>query len=373
LDVPFGGAKGGIRVDPKKLSQSEKSRIVRAYTGELCAFNVIGPAIDVPAPDMGSGPQEMAWIRDTYQLLNRGEVDASGVVTGKPVEVGGIDGRMEATGLGVFYGIKHLLSRIDELHDHNIQSRGIEGKTVVIQGFGNVGYHSAKFFSEVTKVIAIAERDGYVFNEQGIDVEALKKHFDSTKSIRNFSGAKTFDNAAEALELDCDILIPAAKELVINRDNMTRIKANLIGEAANGPLSYEADEYLSQKGVVILPDLFLNAGGVCVSYFEWLKNLNHVRWGRMTRRLEGERGAAFVKILEREGIKVDAATARLVTEGASERDFAHNALADSMILALDQLIAIAKKHNCDMRTAAMTSSVTKVARVLSISGYAFSE
>lgn len=225
-------------------------------------------------------------------------------------------------------------------------------------------------------MICIAEYDGFVLNADGLDIDALKAHFDKAGTILGFEGGtsvKRKDVTAEnePLCMECDILIPAAKELVINKDNMTRIKAKVIGEAANGPLSFEADEYLSNKGVVVLPDLFLNAGGVCVSYFEWLKNLNHVRWGRMTKRLDGQRGRAVVDTLLDNGIKVSDETADLLFHGASEREFAHSALADSMYDALHQIVENAVKYKVDLRTAAMTSSVQKVAKVMGLSGNVF--
>jgi len=368
LDVPFGGAKGGIRINPKLLSASELERIVRAYVVELVSFNAIGPGIDVPAPDMGSGPREMGWIRDTYQMLNRGNVDGAGVVTGKPREVGGIDGRVEATGLGVYFGIKHFLDRVADYR--NDISVGIKGKTVVIQGFGNVGYHAAKYMSRDCKVLAIAEHDGYIHNPKGIDVELLREHFIKTGSIRNFSGAKTYDKSQEALEIDCDILIPAAKEMVITEKNMKNIKAKLIGEAANGPLSFEANNYLIKNGTIIIPDLYLNAGGVVVSYFEWLKNLNHVRWGRLTRRMEGNRGRTIAEYINKvTPLSPDAQ--KLISEGATERDFVASGLEDSMIDGLTQLLNISKKENVDFRTAAMMNSIQKVARVWNINSNVF--
>lgn len=232
--------------------------------------------------------------------------------------------------------------------------------------------------SSETTVIAIAEHDGYIYNEKGLDIDALKKHFDSNGTVCGFQGATTIkskditpDN--DPLGLECDILIPAAKELVITQENMERIKAKIIGEAANGPLSFEADEYLSNKGVIILPDLYLNAGGVCVSYFEWLKDLNHVRWGRMTRRLDGQRGQAIVDAFVSGGINIGENTASLISQGASEKDFAHSALADCMIDALDGIIKNALEYKIDLRTAAMTSSVEKVSKVIKLSGNVFAQ
>jgi len=327
---------------------------------------------------MGTGPQEMAWIRDTYQLLSRSDINAAGVVTGKPVEVGGIHGRTEATGLGVYYGVRHLFDHIDRF-PHTQLKKGLTKDTrVVIQGFGNVGYHSAKFFSADARIICIAEYDGYVFNADGLDIDALKKHFDATGSVTGFAGAKTvlsgdITDANDPLALECEVLIPAAKEMVIHKDNMKRIKAKVIGEAANGPLTFEADEYLSGQGTVILPDLFLNAGGVCVSYFEWLKNLNHVRWGRMTHRLDGQRGLAVVDALKSGGLKISDKSVEILTQGASEKEFAHSALADSMMDALDQVMDKALEHKVDLRTAAMATSVGKVYNVMKLSGNVFTQ
>jgi len=384
LDVPYGGAKGGIRVNPRKLSINEKERIIRAYTAELVSFQCIGPAIDVPAPDMGTSAQEMAWIRDTYQLLKREDINAAGVVTGKPVEVGGIDGRTEATGLGVYYGIKHLMDRItglNKLNNNYFKQNGLNKNIkIVIQGFGNVGYYCSKYFNQDAKIIAIIEYDGYIYNSNGIDVDKLKKYYDKQGTILGFDGAekciKTQDIKEEKddpMGIECDILIPAAKELVINKSNMHLINCKIIGEAANGPLSFEADEYLSNKGVIIVPDLYLNAGGVCVSYFEWLKDLNHVRWGRMTRRLDGQRGRAIVDAIVGGGLKISEETINLITEGASEKDFAHSALADQMIDSLDQIIENSQKYDIDLRTSAMTTSVQKVSKVLQLSGNVFAQ
>eukprot|EP00484_Ammonia_sp_Unknown_P018805 CAMPEP_0197049268 /NCGR_PEP_ID=MMETSP1384-20130603/24448_1 /TAXON_ID=29189 /ORGANISM="Ammonia sp." /LENGTH=514 /DNA_ID=CAMNT_0042481521 /DNA_START=189 /DNA_END=1733 /DNA_ORIENTATION=+ len=379
LDVPYAGGKGGIRVNPRKLTTAEKERVIRAYTAELVSFRAIGPGIDVPAPDMGTGPQEMAWIADTYQLLERENINARGVVTGKPVEVGGINGRTEATGLGVYYGVKHLMDRIGDF-PHLKMSPGLnKNKTVVIQGFGNVGYYSAKYFSQDATIIAIIEYDGVVSNKDGLDIERLKQWRDEHGTICGFPGGETTNikdidmKNNDPLGMECDILIPAAKELVINKSNMQQIKAKVIGEAANGPLTFEADEYLSNKGVVIVPDLFLNAGGVCVSYFEWLKNLNHVRWGRMTRRLDGQRGQAIIDALTGGGLPISAETQKLITVGASEKDFAHSALADSMVDALDQIIGNALEYKIDLRTAAMTAAVGKVNRVMRLSGNVFAQ
>ncbi|HYJ65312.1 MAG TPA: Glu/Leu/Phe/Val dehydrogenase, partial [Parafilimonas sp.] len=279
VNVPFGGAKGGIKINPRDYSTFELQKITRRYTSELVKKNYIGPGTDVPAPDYGTGEREMAWILDTYTAMHPGEVDAMGCVTGKPVTQGGVRGRKEATGLGVFYGVREVCNTPDVMQKIGLPT-GVKDKRVIVQGLGNVGYHTAKFFREHgAKVIAIAEFEGAIFNENGLNEEEVFQHRKQNKSILDFPGAKNIENSGDALELECDILIPAALENVINASNADRIKAKIIGEAANGPLTPEADEYFVHKGVLVVPDMYLNAGGVTVSYFEWLKNLSHVRYG----------------------------------------------------------------------------------------------
>src|ERR1700753_18335 len=284
VNVPFGGAKGGISIDPKKYTPYELEKITRRYTSELIKKNFIGPGTDVPAHDYVTGEREMAWILDTYMSMRPGEIDALGCVTGKPVSQGGVRGRREATGLGVFYGIREVCNMAERMEKLGL-TLGIEGKTVVVQGMGNVGYHAAKFFREGgAKVIALAEFEGAITNPDGLNEEEVFQHRKKTGSILNFPGAQSITNSGDALELECDILIPAALENVINGSNADRIKAKIIGEAANGPLSPEADDVLSKKGILVILDMYLNAGGVTVSYFEWLKDLSHVRYGRMEKR-----------------------------------------------------------------------------------------
>ncbi len=260
VNVPFGGGKGGIKIDPKKYTPYELEKITRRYTSELIKKNFIGPAVDVPAPDYGTGEREMAWIVDTYAAMHPHEIDAAGCVTGKPVSQGGVRGRKEATGLGVFYGLKEVCSMEEEMLKRGL-TPGVEGKRVVVQGLGNVGYHSAKFFSEAGAIIVgIAEFEGSISKPDGIDVEALVEHRKRTGSILDFPGAINLENNAAALELDCDILIPAALEQVITKENAPRVKAKIIGEAANGPLTPDADEILLAKGALVVPDMYLNAG-----------------------------------------------------------------------------------------------------------------
>jgi glutamate dehydrogenase (NAD(P)+) len=284
VNVPFGGAKGGIKISPRSLSTYELEKITRRYTSELVKKNFIGPGIDVPAPDYGTGEREMAWIVDTYQSLKPGEIDAAGCVTGKPISLGGVRGRKEATGLGVFFGVREVCLMPEVMKKQGL-TVGIENKKVVVQGLGNVGYHSAKFFRENGAiVVSIAEFEGAIYNAAGLNEEEVFQHRKKTGSILNFPGATNLKNSGDALELDCDILIPAALENVIDKNNAPKIKAKIIGEAANGPLTPEADDILAAKGILVIPDMYLNAGGVTVSYFEWLKNLSHVRYGRLEKR-----------------------------------------------------------------------------------------
>jgi glutamate dehydrogenase (NAD(P)+) len=364
VNVPFGGGKGGIKIDPKKYTAFELEKITRRYTSELVKKNFIGPGTDVPAPDYGTGAREMAWILDTYVAMHPGEVDAAGCVTGKPVSQGGVRGRTEATGLGVFYGIREICHMTDVMERLGLAT-GVEGKTVVVQGLGNVGFHSAKYFREAgAKVIAIAEWEGAIFNENGLHEEEVFKHRKSNGTILNFPGAKNLAINTDALELECDILIPAALENVINGQNAARVKAKIIGEAANGPLTPEADEILINKGTLVVPDMYLNAGGVTVSYFEWLKNLSHVRYGRLEKRFaENMNKHILGQMEELSGKKVDSAERAFIEHGADEIDLVHSGLEETMVTATREIMEVWKSNPeiPDMRTAAYVSAINKVA------------
>jgi glutamate dehydrogenase (NAD(P)+) len=364
VNVPFGGAKGGIKINPHKYSVYELEKITRRYTSELVKKNFIGPGIDVPAPDYGTGEKEMAWIVDTYASLKPGEIDAAGCVTGKPITQGGVRGRKEATGLGVFFGIREVCNMPDVMKKLGLTT-GIEGKTVVVQGLGNVGYHSAKFFREHgAKVIAIAEHNGAIFNANGLNEEEVFQYKLKNQSVLNFPGATNFAKTTDALEIECDILIPAALENVINGENAPRIKAKIIGEAANGPCTPEADEIFIQKGILCVPDMYLNAGGVTVSYFEWLKNLSHVRYGRMEKRFtENMNTRILTQIEELSGKQVNETERKLIMHGADEHDLVHSGLEETMISATREIIEIWQGNPAipDMRTAAYVSAINKVA------------
>jgi glutamate dehydrogenase (NAD(P)+) len=364
VNVPFGGAKGGITIDPKKYSAYDLEKITRRYTAELVKKNFIGPGIDVPAPDYGTGEREMAWIVDTYQSLKPGEIDAAGCVTGKPVTQGGVRGRKEATGLGVFFGIREVCNMEDQMKKLGL-SIGVKDKKVVVQGLGNVGYHSAKFFREAgAKVVGLAEFEGAIFNADGLNEEEVFQHRKKTGSILNFPGATNLTKNTDALELECDILIPAALENVINGDNAPRVKAKIVGEAANGPCTPEADEIFTKRGILCVPDMYLNAGGVTVSYFEWLKNLSHVRYGRLEKRFaENLNGHILGQIEELSGKKVSQKERDFIMHGPEEQDLVHSGLEETMITATREIMQIWKDNPSipDMRTAAYVSAINKVA------------
>jgi glutamate dehydrogenase (NAD(P)+) len=364
VNVPFGGAKGGIHIDPKKYTPYELEKITRRYTHELIKKNFIGPGTDVPAPDYGTGEREMSWILDTYMSQKPGEIDALGCVTGKPVTQGGVRGRREATGLGVFYGLREVCNMPEVMKRLNL-STGVEGKTVIVQGMGNVGYHAAKFFREGgAKVIALAEFEGAITNPNGLNEEEVFQHRKKTGSILNFPGATNITKSADALELACDILIPAALENVINGENAPRIKARIIGEAANGPLTPEADEVFIKKGALVVPDMYLNAGGVTVSYFEWLKNLSHVRYGRMEKRFtENMNNHILGQIEGLTGKKVSDKEREFILHGADEADLVYSGLEETMTAATREIMDYWQKNPSvpDMRTAAYVVAINKVA------------
>lgn len=371
VDVPFGGAKGGIKIDPRKYSTYEKEAVVRRYVYELIKKNFIGPAIDVPAPDYGTGPQEMAWIKDTYVGYRPDDISGLACVTGKPLEEGGIRGRTQATGLGVFYCVREFLN--DEKLTSKINlTPGVRGKTFIVQGFGNVGRHSAEFLHKAGgKVVAIAEYNGGIVDEtgRGLDIAALRLHHAKTGSILGFQGSSTVEDSNSVLELPCDVLVPAALEAQITSANASRIKAKVIAEAANGPVTPPGEAILEGKGVIILPDLLLNAGGVTVSYFEWLRNLNHIRFGRMSRRMEAKRQARLVEALETvNAIKFDPSMRKELIHGHTEEDFVESGLEETMVTSWEAVRNTAEAKGCSFRTAAYLLAIEKIATSYRVSG-----
>jgi glutamate dehydrogenase (NAD(P)+) len=364
VDVPFGGAKGGIRLNPKRYSVGELERITRRYVFELTRKNFIGPGLDVPAPDVGTGPREMAWIADTYTQLRSGELDALGCVTAKPVSAGGIRGRVEATGRGVFYGVREACNVVEDMRALGL-APGLDGKRVVIQGLGNVGYHAAQFFQHAgALLVGLAESEGAIANPKGLDIESVMAYRRERRTMLDFPGATNLGRREDALELECDILIPAALERQITAENAPRLRTKMVVEAANGPTTPEADEILARQGVMVIPDAYINAGGVTVSYFEWVKNLGHVRFGRMQKRFEQ---GAYGRLLEAvEGVtgrRFTPAEVERVTQGASEEDLVNSGLEETMIGAYHPIREVWKRFGGqqDMRTAAMIVAIDKVA------------
>ncbi len=363
VDVPFGGAKGGIKINKNEYSIDELERITRRYTYELIKKNLIGPGINVPAPDFGTSSREMAWIMDTYLSVKSGELDSIACVTGKPIPEGGVHGRKEATGYGVYFGIKELCEDTEKMKQVGLPA-GIDGKKVIVQGLGNVGYHAAKFLQEAGAVlVGLAEVEGAIYNPDGLDIEQVMRHRKETQSILHFPGATDIQNSKEALELDCDILIPAALENQITGENVNRIKAKIIGEGANGPVTVEANDLLFKRGVVVVPDIYLNAGGVIVSYFEWLKNLSHVRFGRMSKRFEENMHGKILRAVENlTDNRLSTELYKQIVQGANEEDIVNSGLEETMVSAYREIREIQEKHKnqIDLRTAAFINAIDKV-------------
>lgn len=365
VDVPFGGAKGGLTIDPREYNEFELERITRRFAQELIKKDYISPSENVPAPDMGTGTREMAWIADTYQTLHPHDLNAIACVTGKPVSQGGIAGRVEATGRGVFYALQEFFRNPEDVKLAGLEG-SLEGKRVVVQGLGNVGFHATKFLSELegAKITGILERDGAIVSDAGMDVEAVFQHIQETGGVKGFGGGNFTDQGLSVLEADCDILIPAALEGQITLENAPRIKAPLIAEAANGPITYEADEYLQEHGKVILPDAYLNAGGVTVSYFEWIKNLSHIRFGRLDRRHEELRGEAIIETIETMiGKTIPADLRQKLSSGSDELDLVRSGLDDTMRTAYQNIREIywSNDNVPDLRTAAFRMAIEKIA------------
>ena len=370
VEVPFGGAKGGLRLDPREYDERELELITRRFAYELTKRDLINPAQNVPAPDMGTGEREMAWIADQYARMNTTDINSRACVTGKPLNAGGIAGRVEATGRGVQYSLREFFRHKEDVAKARL-SGGLEGKRVVVQGLGNVGYHAAKFLSEEdgAKITAIIERDGALIDEAGLDVEAVAGHLRSQGGLKDCTLGRFEPEGPRVLEHECDILIPAAMEGTINMTNAGRIRANLLVEAANGPVTAGADEILRKNGVIILPDMFANAGGVTVSYFEWVKNLSHIRFGRMERRAEEARHHLIVDELERLsadkglGWTLSPGFKEKYLRGAGELELVRSGLDDTMRTAYQAMRAVwhGRDDVEDLRTAAYIVAIERVA------------
>ncbi len=366
VDIPYGGAKGGVRIDRRNYSRDELERITRRFTYELMQKNYIGPGVDVPAPDYGTGQQEMSWILDTYNQMTDEPLNGEACVTGKSISQGGVEGRLEATGYGVFVGIRETCRREANLNPLGL-STGLEGKRVIVQGLGNVGYHAAKYLQEHgAKLVGLAEIDGSIYNPDGFDLESVMDHFQDNDSLLDYPDAENLTPPDEVLYRDADILVPAALEGVITEENASDIKADIIAEAANGPTTHRAHEILMERDRLVLPDIYLNAGGVTVSYFEWVKNLTHVRHGRLSRRFDERNAERILRAADRLTTeKFDEEQLQKLTSeagfGASERELVMSGLEDTMMTAYEQLHAVASEKDVDLRTAAFMNAIDKIA------------
>ena len=370
VEVPFGGAKGGLIININEWKPEELEKITRRFTQELAKRDLINPSQNVPAPDVGTGEREMAWMADEFRRLNPTDLNAWACVTGKPVNKGGISGRTEATGRGVKYALKAFFENDIDVKKTGLE-KGLKGKKIIVQGLGNVGYYAAYFLSiEDNAIIThVIERDGAIINEEGIDIKSLKSYLVSNGTIRGFKGF--VESGPEVLEEKADILIPAAMELVINKDNADRIQSPVIIEAANGPISSEADDILTKKGKIIIPDLYANAGGVTVSYFEWIKNLSRIRFGRLQRRAQESQMSNLIDGIEAmTGKEFPLAFKSSTVQGLSERDLVFSGLEDTMTETYE---AISRLWNSeagvpDLRTAAMMIAVKRIVQSYSSMG-----
>ncbi|WP_424942955.1 Glu/Leu/Phe/Val family dehydrogenase [Aliiroseovarius crassostreae] len=371
VETPFGGSKGGLCIDPREYEEHELELITRRFAYELAKRDLINPSQNVPAPDMGTGEREMAWIADQYARMNTTDINAKACVTGKPPHAGGISGRVEATGRGVQYALREFFR-----HEKDKEMAGLSGKLadkrIVVQGLGNVGYHAAKFLSEEDHALitGIIERDGALVDDHGLDVEAVRNWIGANGGVKGFPNAEYVENGKEVLEKDCDILIPAALEGVIDLSNADRIKAPLIIEAANGPVTAGADDVLREKGTVIIPDMYANAGGVTVSYFEWVKNLSHIRFGRMQRRQEEARHQLVVDELERldrylgDAWSMTPQFKEKYLRGADELELVRSGLDDTMRTAYQAMREVwhSRDDVPDLRMAAYIVSIDRIAK-----------
>lgn len=367
MDLPFGGSKGALKIDPTEWTQDELERITRRFTQEMVRHEFLNPSLNVPAPDVGTNEQMMMWIADEYKRLRPTDINGSACVTGKPLPAGGIEGRVEATGRGVQYAIQAFFETEVDLAKANVPTQ-LSGCRVIVQGLGNVGYHAAKFLSteDNSKIVSVIERDGVMRNVDGLDIDALKSHIAEYGGMSGFSGGDFTPDASDALFDDCDILIPAALESVITEANADQIKAPVIVEAANGPITYAANTILRDKGTVIIPDLFANAGGVTVSYFEWVKNLTHIPFGLMERRRDEMGHRMLARSMEQmtgSAFPEDAAGDFL--HGAREVDLVRSGLADKMRSAYAEMSKLWNDdpNIPDLRTAAFIIALNRIASI----------
>jgi len=368
VEVPFGGAKGGLKMDQSKFSKREIERVLRRYVIELCKYNYIGAGIDVPGPDVGTTEWHMDIMKDTYHTLyGMQDFNQTAIVTGKSIMGGGINGRPESTGLGVYYCINNVLTddSYDNLRKKFDIKKGVEDKTVIVQGFGAVGYNACRFLVESgAKIIGVQEWDGCVYNPYGIDIKDLKAYISANRSVKGYKDTIT---EKEIITRECDILIPAALEKSINKKNAANIKAKLIAEGGNGVTTVSGDAILQSKNILVIPDILANAGGVTCSYFEWLKNIEHKQPGRLTTKWEEKSKKVLLKAIETElnkvGIKVPLTSlSKDITKGGSDLDLVYTGLDNIMSIALHQTVETAEKKNVSLRMAAFINAIERIYR-----------
>ena len=371
VNIPFGGAKGGLKINPKNYTIPQLREITKAFASKLINKGFISPALNVPAPDVGTSEREMEWILETYKTLKPDDINYRGCVTGKPLHRGGIAGRIEATGRGIEEVIREVFRHEDIVKEAGLKYK-LKDNEIIVQGFGNVGSNLAKhlYNRDGAKIIAIGEYDGYLYNKKGIDINALIEFYKTNKTINNPKLGEFKNNPSELLELDCDILIPAALENAITVDNVDKIKTKLIIEAANGPVSFEADQKLFEKGVMIIPDIYVNAGGVVVSYFEWVKDISHIRFGRVEKRFQEQKILDIIDLIDKKtNTKTDFDTIKKIIHGADEEDLAFSGLEDSMRNAFIEIYNAKKQIKKSFRDSAYYVSLKKIRNFYTVEGF----
>ncbi len=364
IEVPYGGSKGALKINPKDWTKAEIEKVTRRFAQELIKRDLIHPAQNVPAPDVGTGANEMAWIADEYRRIHPTDINALACVTGKPTQKGGLVGRSEATGRGVQYIIREFFRHKEDYLNANFKS-GLKGKKVSIQGLGNVGYHAAKFLQEEDecRIICVMEHNGAIINPKGLNIEKIKQYYSEHGSFEGCKEGKFESNSSECLFKECDILIPAAKENVIDESNATRIQAKLIVEAANGPITFEADNVLNNQNITIIPDIMANAGGVAVSYFEWIRNLRHIRFGRLEKRRNAFQFDTLISAIESmTGKEMPEKFKEQFIEGANEIDLVRSGLDDMMREAYQKVRQSMIENDIpNLRTAAYKVALDRIA------------
>ena len=371
VNIPFGGAKGGLKINPKNYTMPQLREITKAFASKLINKGFISPALNVPAPDVGTSEREMEWILETYKTLKPDDINYRGCVTGKPLHRGGIAGRTEATGRGIEEVVREIFRHEDVVKEAGLKNE-LKDNEIIVQGFGNVGSNLAKhlYNRDNAKIIAIGEYDGYLYNKKGIDINALIEFYKTNKTINNPKLGEFKNKPSELLELDCDILIPAALENAITVDNVDKIKTKLIIEAANGPISFEADQKLFEKGVMIIPDIYVNAGGVVVSYFEWVKDISHIRFGRVEKRFQEQKILDIIDLIDKKtNTKTDFETIKNIVHGADEEDLAFSGLEDSMRNAFIEIYNAKKQIKRSFRDSAYYVSLKKIRNFYTVEGF----